>query len=195
MTIYKENLDKYGEFMVLAVDPENHETHEGALEAWILQLIADAKTDGKSRFDAVTDKYADGYPWTALYSYSGNYPAVLYLVMYDRDTSPTENVHTKIEYETVLALADKMAMGWLPDEWQPQAVPEESPREPLIPGTVPEDPPKQPRPPPSKPPKQTTLPSPEPPPMGRTWLIAGAALAGTATLAGLIGWQFSRNDG
>jgi len=191
MTIYKDNLDKYGEFMVLAVDPENHEIHEGALEAWILQLIADAKTFGKSRFDVLTDKYADGYPWTALYSQEGQHPAVLVLIMYDRNTAPVDNAHTRIEFQTVVAMADKIALGWLPDEWRPQAVPEEAPREPLIPGTVPEEPkPKQ----PSRPPKQTTtLPSPEPAPSGPSWWVAGAALAGTAALAGLIGWRVSRD--
>lgn len=213
MSAYHDNLEILADFYVAAATLEEGEEREKEqLELFLFLQKLHLKTTprGRTIFLSLADLEGEDYPWSTLYPVGEAAPPALILVLnqnndyvvqdddYDGNDDWTVDPSrmddsTRKEWETAVELSEKLATGWLPDEWKKDAAddddtaiiedddePEPEPTEPK-----PEPKPAKKPVPPSNPPPRTPKPA---QPDAPTWTRGALVATGAVGVAALGVW-------
>jgi len=175
MSVYHDNLEVLADFYVGAATLEGEERKKEELELslFLQKLNLKVTPRGRTLFFSLVDLEDDSYPWSTLYPVGEAAPPALILVLNQKtdyvvneyvDPSRMDET-TRKEWETAVALSEKLATGWLPDEWKKPDDDEDDTV--ILEDDEPAPKPEKPKPKPSKPgpAKKPTVPTPEPEPV------------------------------
>ena len=173
MSVYHDNLEVLADFYVGAATLEGEERKKEALELslFLQKLNLKVTPRGRTLFFSLVDLEDDSYPWSTLYPVGEAAPPALILVLNQKtdyvvneyvDPSRMDET-TRKEWETAVALSEKLATGWLPDEWKKPDDDEDDTV--ILEDDEPAPKPEKPKPSKPGPAKKPTVPTPEPEPV------------------------------